>query len=292
VHETRRAARATAADLVLVPEGDFFLMQLAVQRPWDLPADLVGLVMRDPRVFATPGVAGRSRAWLKGRLLARAERMPRVRILRLGGQAGGSDSSWIKDPTLFAPSDSLVDELRSSLGLHAGTFWFSVLGAITSRKNVPLVADALVEVARDVPGVGFILAGPCEPAARADAEPNLARLSAAGVPVRVLDRVLTDGEIDALVVLSDAVVIAHSNEGPSAILAKAMVGGTRFLVAGARSLKPDVDGAAGGLWVELTVGALADGLRAVRNLPRPDPVPVADDVDFAAAFLGGPVGAA
>ena len=115
----------------------------------------------------------------------------------------------------------------------------------------------------------------------------LAPLRAGGITVRLVDRVLTDIELDSAVVAADCLVLAHSNEGPSGLVGKAAAAGTRVLAAGAASLKtaaaalPDT-----ATWCPLTPSTLAQALTTCAGQPRPAPRAGLDTLAFADALLG------
>jgi colanic acid biosynthesis glycosyl transferase WcaI len=136
------------------------------------------------------------------------------------------------------------------------------------------------------PPVGLIVAGPCQPDVLDAAGPALHAIRERGVPVIVDDRVLGPVEFDAAVQAVDCLVLAHSNEGPSAVAARAGMHGIRVVAAGARSLARDVELLGAAEWTELDPNAMAD---AMRRAATSGPVDVRLDLgtrSFCEALLG------
>ncbi len=129
-----------------------------------------------------------------------------------------------------------VANLRREWDLDDSRYWFGIIGAIDERKNVSLVMAAAQGLP---PGqVGLLVAGRFSDATRESLREFGAELPGG---VRLVDRVLTDEELDAAVAAVDCVVLAHSNEGPSGLFGKAVRAGTRILGAGAQSLRRDCE---------------------------------------------------
>jgi hypothetical protein len=274
-------SRTLEVDGVAVPDGDHTLLQLGLRGRWDGRGRITGLVLRDPVRYASRSAAGRLRAAGKRVLLGRAARIPDVVALRLAGQVLPSGPGWVRDPVSFDPCPGGEAELRSRLGLDADLFWFGVFGRVQARKNLGLTADAMTRLG---PGTGLLVAGICDADALDEAAPAIDRLRAAGTVVRIENRLLPARELDGLVRLVDCLVIAHSNEGPSGLLGKALAAGSRVVAAGARSLRPEAALSPAGVWSPLTPARLGAALERARSLPRPAPVPVADAASFADAF--------
>lgn len=279
-------SRRYDAVITVVPDGDRFAMRLARTRGWTGRGTVSVLIMRE---VAQPGelgllVAAKSR--IRTTLFRRAARLPGVRLSVLKSATWREDSSFASapDPVTLACADDDVWKLRDTWDLDADSYWFAVLGAIFDRKNVPLVASAVRNAGPE--NVGLLIAGRCDPgAAQAMAEP-LAELERAGARVVVVDRLLSELELDAAVTAVDCVVLAHSNEGPSGLFGKAAAAGTRVVAAGALSLRDDARHVPElASWVPLEAAALAEALRIARTLPRPSAVLMPEATRFAEALL-------
>ncbi|WP_433862049.1 hypothetical protein [Streptomyces sp. L7] len=280
-------SRRYDAAITVVPDGDRFAMRLARTRGgWSGQGALSVLIMRE---VAQPGrlsmvVAAKSR--IRTALFHRASRLPRVRlsVLKSATWTGDSMFACAPDPVSLACGDDDISELRAAWNLEDDRYWFGVLGAIFDRKNVPLVARALR--AAEAQNSGLLIAGRCDPeAARAMAGP-LAELTAAGAKVVVVDRLLSELELDAAVTAVDCVVLAHSNEGPSGLFGKAAAAGTRVVAAGALSLREDARHVPSlASWVPLDETALMGAMRRAQALHRPTAVFAPENARFAEALL-------
>ncbi|WP_431797734.1 glycosyltransferase [Microbacterium kunmingense] len=146
--------------------------------------------------------------------------------------------------------------------------WVAVLGAITRRKNVPIVADAVSRIPGE-PQVGLVVAGKVDDEARESLEEALEAAHQRGVPTLMVDRHLTDGELDGLVYAADCVVVAHSNEGPSGLVGKAAAAGTPLALAGAESLRRDAETLRNlATWAPLNSEMLAEGIARALTFGR------------------------
>ena len=312
------------ATLVVVPNGDSLALTLGRHPVWPGRGALSLLIMRehtDPQ--ALPGLQA-AKSQLRTALMRRASRAPAVQlsVLKAAIWSGTSAFPVATDPvTLTATADSvralranwaLDDDAPNSANLpvRRPTYWFAVLGAITPRKNLHLVITALgLLPAEQQARLGLLIAGQIDDTVRTgtSAGPStptgaaahagqpaiaslgtlLAPLRAGGITVRLVDRVLTDIELDSAVVAADCLVLAHSNEGPSGLFGKAAAAGTRILAAGAASLKTDAAALPDtATWCPLTPATLAQALTTCAGQPRPAPRAGLDTLAFADALLG------
>ena len=248
--------------LTVVPDGDDIAAEVGRRARWAGHGALSLLVMREStQPVRIPGVMW-AKTQVKQMLLSRARAVPGVRVAVLKGALwrGSSKYSIARDPVTLEISSLSVQAVRDDWGLREEIYWFGVLGAISERKNLKLVAEAMTAV--DDPHIGLLIAGTCEPSALIEAQPALTSLRNTGARVVIVDRLLEDWELDSAVAAMDAVVLAHSNEGPSGLLGKAAAAGTRVVAAGARSLK--VDSATMGslaVWAPLALAPLSMALR-------------------------------
>jgi glycosyltransferase involved in cell wall biosynthesis len=277
-----------AADRVVLPDADRATMDLATRRGgWKGAGALSLLVMREA---AQPGRFAMAQA-VKGRLrqflFIRASKLQNVRVCVLKSPTWSGSSRLVPavDPISVEVDSDAVQALRAEWQLDSERRWFAVVGAVSARKNVDLVISALHQLP-DQSVVGLVIAGSIEPETRALLQPLIQGLDATGVAVRVVDRLLTDGELDACVAVADVVVLAHSNEGPSGILGKAAALGTRVVAAGAESLRRDADAFPElASWTTLSAPALAVEFRRVLALPAPVPVLSIGTEAFTSALL-------
>ncbi len=267
---------------VVVPDGDHFLASVGLRGAWRGGGDLVGLVLRDPTEYHMRTLRGRVSSSSKKLLLRRAGGLPRVTPLRLCGQARPAGEGWVRDPVRLTSDPRLERTFRDEMGDRQ---WFGVLGRIDRRKSVAEVAEAAALVSMTRAPVGLLLRGRCDALALKDAEHAFERLRQAGGNVTIDDRLCTDAELDSTVAALDCLVVAHTNEGPSGILGKALGSGTRVVAAGAHSLQRDVSLSSAGRWSTLDPHALSEAMIDVLNRPKPPAVAVADEGEFSAGML-------
>jgi hypothetical protein len=287
LEELNFLALKSSANLVVVPDGDAVALGLGSGARWRNPARLSLLVMR-----ATAQDGGRRptatllRTFIRKCLLLTAAARPRVRVrvLRSSWRTTRSALRSVADPVLLSVSPHDRPDLRRALGLAENKYWYAVLGAISERKNVGMVARALIEQPRRP--VGLLVAGRIQPSELTKLHELEPHLIMAEVELKIVDRLLTDGELDAMVTAVDCLVLAHSNEGPSALFGKALLAGTRVLTAGARSLRADADRLPGhASWVPLDPGSIAAGMVDAFSAQRPRPTRLGDTGAFADALL-------
>lgn len=245
----------------IFPDGDDTVRLLAMRRLRSAGAAVSVLMMRP--LGQSPGVFKRlleSAAKTAMRGLARMHRG--VQVFSLVPSTTASVGAFeVRDPIEFGPGTSAPAWRVANPSL----VWFGIVGAITSRKNIDLVARALVHLG---PEVGLVIAGASE-VGEATIEEWTAPMRAAGQTVVRIDRRLSDEELDSVIGSIDVAVIAHSNDGPSGIMGKADVAGKRVLAAGAPTLRrelrmnPDL-----GVWTPLTVPALANGAKRLLSMPE------------------------
>lgn len=281
-----RVSRELNASTVVVPDGDSFAMDLARFGRWTGSGQLSVLIMREiGQPTRVPG-AQYLKTKLRLHLFRKAARLSNVKIcvLKPANWAALSEFHPAVDPITFAASDEDVEGVRRNWGLVGDRYWFAVLGAISARKNVDVLANALRQTAPN--RLGLLVAGHCDKATLERMKEPLAKLSVAGAKTVVVNRLLTDLELDAAVRGADCLVLAHSNEGPSGMLGKAAAAGTRVVAAGALSLRDDIDLLPHmAAWVPLEITALASALNVALDLPRPSPVLQVSAIGFTEALL-------
>jgi len=273
------------ATVTVIPDGDRTALAVAQTTGWRGHGTLSILVMREPRPVTIRGF--KIKALVKSLLIKRASRMRRVRVLILKSAvwSGRSAVEVARDPVTLVGNESDIDNFRMTNDLSGATYWYSVLGAINGRKNLPLVVEAFEMLDRQ--DVGLLVAGKCDPEVIAACEPAFERIQASEKRLVILDKMLTDLELDSAVVASDCLVLAHSNEGPSGLMGKAAAAGTRMITAGASSLRTDSANLPGlAVWVSLSAVDINSAMAVANRLPRPKPIAGLGREEFASALLG------
>lgn len=281
-----RAWERNPADVTVVPDGDRLASRFGRPPVW--PGWSVKLL-----VMRSEAQSVRLPALSPLKSLAK-----RSFIRRNGAARPNMEFLWLRSSVYpFVPGervalDPVEFECREEDLLAARAFltegkadgWAAVLGAISARKNVPLIARALQRP--EAAGLGLLVAGPISEADGPAIAEAVRQLRARGREVVVIDRHLGDRELDAFVALADCVVLAHSNEGPSGLFGKALAAGTPLVTAGARSLRADsARFPARAQWTPLNEEALAVALAEARGRPRVA-VPLRTTEQFTSVMLG------
>jgi hypothetical protein len=280
-----RLARDMGAGRIVIPDGDRHLIPLLTRRGRDLP-HTTALIMREPDLRRGQGLRSLARQLMKlaTMTITGLRCSTTVVVLKSSVWAGESRFPVAQDPVTLAATPDDVAAVREQWGLEAGRRWFAVVGAITARKNLPMVAEAFARIAGD--GVGFLVGGAILDGQLDEAEPHLTEARRRGARVVVVDRMLEDVELDAAIAAADCVVLAHSNEGPSGIFGKAVVSGTRLLVAGASSLRDDARAVpTHARWTPLAVDAMAQAMADASTAEPPAAVSDMGTSRFTSALL-------
>ncbi|WP_334172075.1 glycosyltransferase [Sinomonas sp.] len=281
-----RLSSEVSATGTVIPDGDRFALRLAFTGGWRGAGSLSILVMREVAQPASGRGVQAAKTTLRSMLFRRVNSFRNVRlaVLKSPWWTGTSTFPVVLDPITFRGSSAVEERLSAEWELDPSRYWFAVLGAISRRKNVDLIARALAEA--EASAIGLLVAGGWDATMGDETTDALARLRASGVPVVIINRRLQDEELDAAVARVDCLVLAHSNEGPSGLLGKAAVAGTRVVAAGARSLEEDLKRLPGlGTWVELNVSALSQAFGKAAKAKRPAPQWDQHANDFARALL-------
>lgn len=279
-------------DLVIVPHGDEVACRLATTAR-SLHCRTVLLVMRDPRWEYPAPPARKVKNALKLALLAAARRHRSVDLVWLRGYGYNGGDRHAIDPFI---ADGGLEEvmaagrsLRKELFPEPDVFWFVVTGAITDRKNVNLIIQALAQAQRSDPRSRFGLAiiGPHRTSYPIDRD-AIRQMSGGVYSVVSQDRLLTNFEMNAVVASADAVVMAYDTHSPNSTMLKARALGTRLVVAGPPSVRSFALDMGFTSVVRLDCDELAGALRRASCSPAPKPCPsVPDGNDFADALLSG-----
>ncbi|MCU6479906.1 hypothetical protein [Arthrobacter sp. A2-55] len=227
------------ADLTVIPDGDIFARRLIRKGKWRGAGRLSILIMRERSQNRSNPV----RVWvdnsLKKSIFTMASRMNSVKIVILKSSTwkGVSNYSVARDPVSSFTTSESIRSIRESWQIEDSKHWFGIFGNVDMRKNLSLIAQSIALLHRSE--IGILIAGQCQQEALDEAGEYLDNLRESGVKVVVVNRILTDLEMDSAIAAVDTAVLAHSNESPSGILGKAVVAGTDVVAAGAITLKED-----------------------------------------------------
>lgn len=281
-----RLANELAVDHVVVPDGDAVAYELSKGRRWSGHGTISALVMRENgQPSGLPGSA-LAKTLVKRTLLQSANLRPRVqvRVLKSATWRGFSLLPVSRDPVNLSGLRQF-DEPADPRMLPEGYFWFGVVGNVSPRKNLPLVAASLAALGR--PGVALAIAGQIHEGTLQQAKSDLDRINNHKGHVVIINRLLSDSEMDRLIAELDCVVLAHSNEGPSGILGKAVASGTRIIAAGASTLRDDCRHiGVGAEWVKMKKHLLTKAFARAMLTPRPRRSQLASPDEFTSGLLG------
>lgn len=283
-----RLSRRMHADVTIVTEGDELAMRLALAPRWRGHGVLSMLAMRDPEVEHAQGAKRRAVLGLKSLLFRTVDRRRNLRLHRLRSGLEHPAPRVAIEPVPCDVTPEETERLRTEWQLTEGLFWVTVVGVIGERKNLPAVIET-VRIHADRHGaeaIGLLVAGRMHDDVRAATADPLDELRRVGVAVRVIDRVLSGGELDTAIDLCDCVVAAHSLEAPSAVIAKAGALGTRVLGAGAQSVKRDTEALPAARWAPLDPSAMAEMLAQLIAVPGPIERLELGSEQFCAALYG------
>lgn len=274
------------ASRTVISDGDAFALALARGGRWRGRSRLSLLIMRESAQPDKYPLRGLAKQLAKRAVILRVRNIPRVdlAVLKSATWSGRSRTKVALDPVEIQCTETDVIGIRESWNLDNTRYWFAVLGAITERKNVPLLLQCLSALP---PGrCGLLIAGRIDPVIRDIIQSTTEALSTLETPVVVVDRILSDRELDAAVTAADCLLLAHSNEGPSGLLGKAASAGTRLIAAGANSLRKDIQtlGPAAE-WTKLSTQEISKAMRRAIHSATPLPKTGNSTKSFADALL-------
>lgn len=281
-----RVVRRQRPRRVIIPDSDRKLPAAILLR-LSTTSHLSLLVMRASH-SAQDSLTSSVKHLFKRCLIGALRHLPRTRVFELASSTAAPTSTALPDPVTLHPVSFDRQAARAALGLDDSVTWFGVLGRLSARKNIDLLCAALQQVASPT-RIGLLLAGTAD---SADFDAHLTSLLPglirSGVPVHWMNRVLSDEELDTAVVACDCVVLAHSNEGPSGILGKALAADTRALCAGATALADDAARRPDAVtWVPLRAQDLAQAMASIASTePSLIPVTMPTPRSFARALAG------
>lgn len=231
-------AVAHKAERVVIPDGDAHLLRLALNAPRTRKIRPNILLMRPP---LREGSRTDAKALLKFTLALFLRIACRVSVFELVSATDGDRllPHQVMDPVEMLATPESIDYFRKEYDLDASLTWFGVFGAISARKNLALILESLqmLPAAR----AGLIIAGRLDSEIASAVQRRTHELRAQGFEIRLISQTLDNETLDSAIAACDCVVLAHSNEGPSGILSKAVAADTQILCAGAISLRRDVE---------------------------------------------------
>ena len=279
----RRVARG---DHIVLLEGDKLLPRLALS-PKARVRNLSILVIRTP---TTLGNSLDTAAKVLAKSLFGAVCLLRGVDVAVLAPAGAATlryrlGPWraCPDPIGLNATAASAREFAHAHGLDAARSWIGVYGNVVRRKNLDLaLRAAAIGGAR---ARGFLVAGVLGEAERARCAVAMQEFEQAGGEIVIVNRLLSDRELDSAIMASDLAIFAHSGNGPSQILGKAVAAGTPFVAAGSRALRTMSRRLGGGEWVRLAVPQIARAIGRQLGAPRGELVVVAGPSEFARALL-------
>ncbi len=270
-------ANEIGATTVVVPHADEVLASAAIGK-WKLKAQLVLLVTRDPRWEFPAPLRRVAKNVVKLFAADFASLRPYVTVVWLRQIGYRGVDPHVEDPYVADGSlpeiQAAAATMRGSLGMSADRFWFVITGAITDRKHVPMVMDALSAIATDSEhkrSLGLALIGPLrfsDPVLRDRLEEQA---KGSGLRLIIDDRELSNFEMNAAVSAADAVVMAYSTHSPNSTMVKAYAAGVRLVVAGPRSVRKFARDLGFEHVSPLRPGDLRASLEKVLEAPQPSP---------------------
>ena len=263
-----KVAADLEASVTVIPHADPHLLSV-VRRGWAGPGNLKVLFMNaygqrvPPFSWARPAktVAKRVLIWAAGLqpgVVAYAVRSPLVHPR--------ASLRWVADPVTIECSSQQIYATRNILEAGGSDYWVGVFGAITPRKNLPLIVESIL----DQPEIGLLIAGRIEQQVSLIATPLLKKFTANGGKLIHLPGPLSNVDFDSAIGAVDCVVVAQSFEGTSGVVIKSAALGRRLVLAGAESLRADATSLGDqATWSPLNVDALRQAIERARHAPEP-----------------------
>ena len=232
-----KSTEISKADLVTFPDTDRLLPQLAAGL-WKMRSKTTFLVMRadgEPRKIRGIGTLI---GLVKKSLIVFSNLRKNVTVYSLKSPLSDRKLPipWISDPITIATTVSRIMEIQDELSRKTPKFWVGIFGYITPRKNLGLILDAIM----GHPRIGLVIAGTIDESVQKEVSTRLAELNADDRLFQ-LSGPLNEVDLDSAIGAVHCVVAAHSNDGPSGIVAKAALLGKSLALAGAKTLKRDAE---------------------------------------------------
>ncbi|TFV96960.1 hypothetical protein E4M00_12955 [Leifsonia flava] len=249
--------------------------------------------MRDPRWEVPAPLRRRIKNLAKLKLLERASRKRNVTVVWLREPAFASSGTelfavdpFIADAT-FAELVADSQRLKKKLDLRPDRLWLCITGAITDRKNVPLVLEALRILAERVgrDQFGLLLFGPVRTTA-SDKAGWIAYADTHNLLIRIEDSLISNREMNAVMLASDISVMAYSTHSPNSTLGKAFALGVRIAVAGPPSVVGFAAKVGNGATSTLDARGLAEAILATVKFTPEVRFDAVSEAKFARSVLG------
>ncbi|TCK20928.1 hypothetical protein EV378_4895 [Pseudonocardia endophytica] len=262
----RKIAKRYGASTVIIPDGDQFLPSATFRR-WK-QGELRLLVMRAPSFPPSRPVN-----LVKLLCIWIASFRKNISVFVLTSALRRTVKRFeVRDPIYIEQSNAMVgraiaDEIFGSRVERP--YCFGVVGSVTWRKNIDLVLDACVALDFDWM---LIFAGKIEPRVRRVITSSVASNPDFAQRIVIIDRLLTDAELDHVIRTIDCIILAHSNDGPSGVMGRASAIGTRVVAAGAPTLEKDcLDWPEGAEFTRLGASSIGDAMNRAMRLSKPQP---------------------
>lgn len=217
---------------LIVPSGDDKLLYFLRHR---IRVPITILIMNDP-------------AWRPNRLspkhvtkdivLRTLASRSKVRLLHLCSNAPLSSvaATSVPDPVFVHSPPHVIEEgasaLREEARMDDAVVWVGLVGGILAYKHPLEVAYAVRQLGGNV---GFAALGPQPANIQRILSKALGELRESGVPVAVVNRRLSNEEVNCAVASLDVLVCAYDTHAPNSTAAKSHYLGTRVVGAGSRS---------------------------------------------------------
>ncbi|MFI7495987.1 hypothetical protein ACH9D2_14890 [Kocuria sp. M4R2S49] len=280
-----RLTQSLRTDIMVLPDGDAFVWKEAWKLRQKRHGSVSAVVMR-PNSSGKGSIKPFIIELIKRLLLTLANMQPDVIAVPLKSSLWTSQNNQIgvPDPVSFHPDRHAPSMIETAIASNPDRKWLGILGALSARKNIDLVLRSARIVDRS--DFGIVLAGHMEPAVAEKIQDKLYETRKKGIEIIVCNTFLTDGELDAILQKLHCVVLAHSNEGPSGILGKAVEAGTFILAAGAKSLREDCRLLPeSSHWSPLNEQDLADAIDVALTYPTPIPKQLNTGAIFSESLL-------
>ena len=267
-------ALGSGATQLIVPDGDRYVYDLAKSRKWG-KVDLTLLVMREfgqNKYFYGSALLGT----LAKKLViwwVRTVKNAEISVLKPSLWPGVATKRKVKDPIQLSKEvlQTNKDQAKAMMNLPKNKQIIAILGSIDNRKNPLLVAQAIIALNDE--NLILLLAGKVDVATYSHFEQFVQSNPRFSQNIIIRNNYLNDDDLDLTIAASDIVCVAHSNEGPSGIMTKSIILGTKIVAAGAHSLKRDLkEYPQSGIWVSLTQSAISQGISKLlveKDLQRP-----------------------
>jgi hypothetical protein len=222
---------------------------------------------------------------VKHLMIRRARRLPQVRVLCLSDhrRAESEPGESVADPILFDAGHLDQTDLRRDLGMSEDRYYFTAIGAITARKNLPMIFRSVLKLADAK--AGLLVCGQLDDLTREAIVPLLDEAERLGVSVVVNDRLHSNHELNRAVQAADCVVTAYDNSAPNSSMTKAARAGRRAVVVGTDRVQMWARNVGVELTGPLDQTTLDQLLRRATSMPLPPPIPDEDHRAFADSFL-------